>query len=181
MKSEHDDNGEKNVLEDQITKCELSLREAGRTVSSRDERIWAAGFFDGEGYVAALSEGVTCEIDQIEEDLINLVRFRNAVGVGKIVALKPRSNENARPACRWRISNQTDLQTVYNAIGEFLNPAKKNGRRVQTKNVPDTPGDGFARALAAPYRAILTRLHPKLPPDAIAYEPISNRQDLEEQ
>lgn len=182
MKSGHDNDAlSAKTLKDRIAECELILQGAKRVGESRDERIWAAGFFDGEGYVAALKEGITCEIDQIEEDLINLVRFRNAVGAGTIVATKPRSNENSRPVCRWRISSQANLQTVFDMIGEFLNPAKMNGRPVQKKDTASPPSDGFARALASPYRAILSRREPKLPPGASMFEPISDRKNFEEE
>ncbi|GAA0020719.1 hypothetical protein [Bradyrhizobium diazoefficiens] len=161
------------LLAEQIQDCERLLSEQGRVKGSRDERIWAAGFFDGEGYVSAFETGITCEIDQIQEDLINLVRFRDAVGVGKIMALKARSNENARPACRWRARSQAEAQTVFDAIGEFLNPAKKNGRRAPKEGVVNPPADGFARALAAPYKAILSRKQPALPAGAFFYEPVA--------
>ncbi|KRR09285.1 hypothetical protein CQ12_39955 [Bradyrhizobium jicamae] len=173
MKFDDQESERDKSLAELVQDCERLLSEQGRVRGSRDERIWAAGFFDGEGYVSAFETGMTCEIDQIQEDLINLVRFRDAVGVGKITALKARSNENARPACRWRIGSQADAQTVFDAIGEFLNPAKKNGRRVHKEGLLNPPADGFARVLAAPYKAILSRKEPSLPAGAFLHEPVA--------
>jgi hypothetical protein len=162
------------AFEELVKECDLILQKSGRDGESRDERIWAAGFFDGEGHVAATDNGFDCSIDQITEDLINLVRFRNAVGTGRLSPLKDRQKENHRPQSRWLVTNQGDLQKVFEAIGPFLNPAKVNGRAVQNKAVANPPRDGFARALALPIRTVLSR-DGSLPEGSLGYEPQSKR------
>lgn len=174
------DNGSPKNFEDHIAQCNRKLEEEGRVAGSRDERIWAAGFFDGEGHVSARpTSGFDCSIDQIEEDLINLVRFRNAVGVGSLTALKPRENSRQRLACRWAVSSKSDLEAVFAAIGPYLNPTKRDGRPVQQKSLGSPPNDGFARALAATVRVSIER-DANLPEGMMAYEPLSKRSVGEE-
>lgn len=169
------DSGSPADFENQIAQCNCKLEKEGRIAGSRDERIWAAGFFDGEGHVSARpTSGFDCSIDQIEEDLINLVRFRNAVGVGSLTALKPRENSRQRLACRWGVSSKSDLEATFAAIGPYLNPAKRDGRSVQQKSLASPPNDGFARALAATVRVSIER-DAELPHGMTAYEPLPKR------
>ena len=100
------------------------------------ERARAAGFFDGEGHVSAGTNGgeFNCEIDQVDQ--VHLERFQAAAGgVGTIKPRKWNQRGKEQPRSRWKITNQSDLTTVWNAIGLFLSPSKQAG---------------FASALAAP-------------------------------
>ncbi|ULL01235.1 LAGLIDADG family homing endonuclease [Bradyrhizobium sp. I71] len=91
------------------------------------ERAWAAGFFDGEGHASARSDGAfDCSIDQASKDFYNLERFCKAVGVGHVVDLPPRKNKKQQPACRWRITNRSELSTLFDAIGMLLTKSKRD-------------------------------------------------------
>lgn len=172
MSSTDNGNESKPSLGEKIRTCEHRLARMPPD-GNRDliERAWAAGFFDGEGHVSASKRSgeFDCSVEQIEDDLINLVRLQRAVGVGRITSLAPRKHGKGRPLCRWYVSNQHDLGVVFSRIGPFINEAKKNGRPKPPTNAIDPPMDGFARALTVPLKKYLNRDLP-LPPGTLSHE-----------
>jgi hypothetical protein len=117
----------------------------------------------------------------VEDELINLVRFRDAVGVGRIAKAQDRSvtdstRANHRPTRRWYVSNQTDLKIVWSQIGPFLNPNKRNGETVRRDGIASPPLDGFARALTIPIATAITKDKP-LPENVASYEPPRRKPD----
>lgn len=128
----------------------------GTEVHGLIERAWAAGFFDGEGHASAATAGgsFSCSIDQTRANSLVLERFRRAVGAGKVIERPDYGGGSRKPTSRWLVSNQDDLQKVYEAIGDFLS----NAKRTQ-----------FARALSVPIRSALQNDRP-LSKDALGIE-----------
>ncbi len=99
------------------------------------ELAWAAGFFDGEGTVAAEKDpatgrylGINTEIPQSSADGIPdvLSRFREIVGVGNILGpYEPRSLWSRLPQYRWRSGALEDVETVADLLDPWLGPVKR--------------------------------------------------------
>lgn len=137
----------------QLAQHRALIRQFGKDIMALVDRAWAAGLFDGEGHVSARSAPgqFDCSIEQVEDDVVNLERFRSIVGVGAISRARERGGKR-RPTCTWKVTNQHDLRKVWEAIGPFLNPAKRNGKVGGL--------DGFARALAVPAVTLLNNEKP---------------------
>ena len=117
------------------------------------ELAWAAGFFDGDGW-ASLSRQRGRRTGQpqarINQSSVTgvpevLVRFRDAVGVGRIGG--PRIEERRQPLYWWVASSRGDVTTTGQLIGPWLSAQKRNqfanatGLRIETE-----PVDSFAWA-----------------------------------
>jgi hypothetical protein len=96
------------------------------------ELAWAAGFFDGEGWVGGTrhtsSRSVRIYISQT--DRFALDRFRDAVDVGTVHG--PLINESNRkrgiggkPYWAFRAQRRADIKRVYERIGPWLGPLKR--------------------------------------------------------
>lgn len=96
--------------------------------SWREEVIWAAGFFDGEGHTSARKNnkasdimGLMVEIDNT--NLFVLERFQNAMlGVGKIYGPYQTSG---KPRYRYSTSSWKNGQAVICMLLTFLSPEKQ--------------------------------------------------------
>jgi hypothetical protein len=95
------------------------------------ELAWAAGFFDGDGW-AALSRPKVRRTGQpqarINQSSLGgvpevLVRFRDAVGVGRIGG--PKIEEGREPLYWWVASSRADVTKTGTAIGPWLSMAKR--------------------------------------------------------
>lgn len=92
----------------------------------RLERAWAAGFFDGEGWAAAvvqrgrrtaqpmaqINQGGPAGVPEV------LVRFRNAVGVGTISG--PEVEPGKEDLYRWTVSSRGDVTQTWRSIEPWL-------------------------------------------------------------
>ena len=95
------------------------------------EPAWAAGFFDGDGW-AALSRQRGRRTGQpqarINQSSVTgvpevLVRFRDAVGVGRIGG--PKIEEGRQPLYSWVASSRADVTTTGRLIGPWLSQQKR--------------------------------------------------------
>jgi hypothetical protein len=129
-------------------------RHFGSDAIAQIERGWAAGFFDGEGHASARLAGgeFDCSVDQV--DVINLERFQRIVGAGKITPITRTKNMRKEHLHRWKVTNQADLNKVWDSIGLLLTPAKQ----LQ-----------LTRAQSVPIRSALEN-EKSLPPGAISAE-----------
>jgi hypothetical protein len=96
---------------------------------------WAAGFFDGEGTVAADKDphtgryrAINMEIPQSSAEGIPdvLLRFCQIVGVGNILGpYEPRSPWSRLPQYRWRSGAREDVEMVATLLSPWLGPVKR--------------------------------------------------------
>ena len=92
------------------------------------ERAWAAGLFDGEGYIAASrhpnrGREIRASIAQAGRESTPLVlpRFRDAVGVGVIRGPRVLSSPWSRlPQWRWEVTSVRDVESVRIALWPWL-------------------------------------------------------------
>lgn len=89
------------------------------------ERAWAAGFFDADGSVSLSSTGFNCSLEQVSDEVAHLERFCAAVRAGKISNRKHRQRGKERPTSVWTVTNQVDLNRVFDRIGPFLSAMKR--------------------------------------------------------
>src|SRR3990167_4416631 len=95
---------------------------------NREELAWAAGFFDGEGCVAARSyykdrHYATLELGQVEKQ--PLERFQQAiVGLGRLYYAKAKQ---CRSGGYWRLTvcSYEDVQAIAAFLWAFLSEPKK--------------------------------------------------------
>lgn len=99
------------------------------------ERLWAGGFFDGEGHaghtipedILAKGPRARLAIKQAYGDggKANLVRFMQAVGnVGTITGPYKGSNPNHAPYHLWSVESEDGVDKVWTAIGPYLGQEK---------------------------------------------------------
>jgi len=96
------------------------------------ELAWAAGFFDGDGWAASVRERrrrTGQPMAQINQGSLTgvpevLVRFRDAVGVGRVAG--PKIEEGREPLYRWVASSRGDVTRVGSAIGPWLSDQKRD-------------------------------------------------------
>jgi hypothetical protein len=92
------------------------------------ECIWAAGFFDAEGYVGGKPRSVRIYISQTDPFVLH--RFRDAVTVGTVRG--PRVNQSnlrkgvgGKPYWEFRASSRADVVRVYKLLRDWLSPVKR--------------------------------------------------------
>ena len=94
----------------------------------RTELAWAAGFFDAEGWAAAVkSRGHMRPCAQINQADPNgmpevLTRFRPAVGVGRISG--PKRQDGKVDLYRWVASSRADVKRTFVAVAPWLGEVK---------------------------------------------------------
>lgn len=101
------------------------------TFGSREERAWAAGFFDGEGNVmASKSHNTMCPIVQMSqckdgEKILN--RFKAAIGGFGSVDLYREAGYLPRHSEMWRFSctRFDEIETIMGALWPWLCDVKK--------------------------------------------------------
>jgi hypothetical protein len=88
---------------------------------SETERAWAAGFFDGEGWIGARlsTYGRHVHIGLENCDLEALRRFRAVVGVGNIWPRRGRSASHS-PSWVWRAGAIRDVEGVVALLWPWL-------------------------------------------------------------
>ncbi len=90
----------------------------------RHELAWAAGFFDGEGWVNRSGRGVQSRINQAGPDCLPevLLRFHRIVGVGRLKG--PQIKEGKQDLYWWEATSRPDIARVADLIGPWLCPPK---------------------------------------------------------
>lgn len=103
-------------------------------MSTETERAWAAGFFDGEGWVGRslvkkitngnvyICERVDCGVSQNDPEVLE--RFLKAVGVGNIGGPYKRKKENQADFWMYRACNRKSIQQIFAEIGPYLSTIK---------------------------------------------------------
>jgi len=95
------------------------------------ELAWAAGFFDGDGWAALVrpkrrrTGQPIAQINQASDDGVPevLVRFRDAVGVGRVAG--PKIEEGRQPLYKWVGSSRGDVARTGELIGPWLSHEKR--------------------------------------------------------
>ena len=97
---------------------------------NRDEIIWAAGFFDGEGHTvyqvqikSTRIRGIRTQIGQALNNREVLERFQAAVGIGKICKISGKGLNNQYYA--YYTSSFETSQAVIAMLWKFLSSSKK--------------------------------------------------------
>ncbi|HEX4744691.1 MAG TPA: hypothetical protein VFW12_08485, partial [Candidatus Limnocylindria bacterium] len=95
----------------------------------RTELAWAAGFFDAEGWAAAVKSRRRrrpfAQINQADADGVPevLTRFRNAVGVGRVRG--PKREDGKVDLYHWVASSRSDVARTFEALSPWLGPVKR--------------------------------------------------------
>ena len=97
----------------------------------RTELAWAAGFFDAEGWAAAVRHTgrerrwPAARINQADPDGVPevLERFQAAVGVGRIGG--PARKPGRRDLYRWEATSRADTTVAHAALGPWLGEVKR--------------------------------------------------------
>jgi hypothetical protein len=117
------------------------------------ELAWAAGFFDGDGWAALARQKrrrtgqPQARINQSSRDGVAqvLVRFREAVGVGRVGG--PKVEEGREPLYWWVASSRGDVTRTGELIGPWLSTQKRDQFNAAAGLCFDaTPIDSFAWA-----------------------------------
>ncbi|OLC54315.1 MAG: hypothetical protein AUH85_12000 [Chloroflexi bacterium 13_1_40CM_4_68_4] len=104
---------------------------ADAEAKKRRNLAWAAGFFDGEGWANATgsrrrrAKQPQAKINQASADVVPevLVRFRDAVGVGRIGG--PELKENRQPLYRWVASSRGYIARTFDLLRPWLGVVKR--------------------------------------------------------
>lgn len=91
------------------------------------ELAWAAGFFDGEGWIGVVNSGknktvlIQAQINQVDPQVLQ--RFAEAVRLGQVKGPKQPRNPNAQ--LQWRITfSGSDAVLMISRIWDYLSPVK---------------------------------------------------------
>lgn len=101
---------------------------------SREELAWAAGFFDGEGYIAGHNcrgSGQRLQIPQVDRRALD--RFQRAMGFGKVVG--PWPNGKFSPRYHYRVGRFAEVQAAIALMWTWLGPVKKEQARNALREV----------------------------------------------
>ena len=99
---------------------------------SREEIIWAAGFFDGEGnvHVGTITENghqykiLRVQVGQTDKQVLN--RFQKALfGLGKIYGPYKSNHSNGSLHWQFRSAKFEHSQAIIAALYSFLSPVKQ--------------------------------------------------------
>jgi hypothetical protein len=109
------------------------------------ELAWAAGFFDGDGWAALVRDRrrtkgrAQARINQASVSGVPevLVRFSDAVGVGRIAG--PKVEEGRQPLYRWVASSRADVVRTGSLIGRWLSDQKRRQFTAAVALVFDEP------------------------------------------
>lgn len=98
-------------------------------------RSWAAGFYDGEGsFTNTATHSPVMRVGQSGDPLV-LVRFREAVGIGKVYGPYNNYNKNYKkahqPSWVWSVSGRNKTAEVLLRLWPYLStPKKEQARKV---------------------------------------------------
>src|SRR5487761_1561002 len=117
---------------------------------SETERAWAAGLFDGEGYIGFTKGkttgcGVKIVIAQAGSPEV-LHRFQAAVGVGKVT---DRRDARVNAARQWQFvtTSKPDAETVMAAIWPYLSSVKRAQAKATLSVAKSIKESGISRRL----------------------------------
>ncbi len=99
-------------------------------IINREELAWAAGFFDGEGYVGVVKAGKRHKrmaLHVHQTDPRPLLRFRNALGFGILAGPYDNKNgsPNRRPHYRYYVTSFMEVQAIVALLWTWLSEPKK--------------------------------------------------------
>lgn len=111
------------------------------------ELAWAAGFFDGEGYVGLAHEHSVDRLPRLQMSVAQvdrrpLDRFAKAVGYGKVRGPYTQKNPNSNPYYHWQIQSTTRSEATFALLEPFMAAPKV---------------EDFYRALEEFHRIVSTR------------------------
>lgn len=87
---------------------------------ARDELIWAAGFFDGEGTFHVLKGWRGSSVSVPQKDIRPLIRFQAALGgIGTI------TTDRRRKAYTFKLTNTSQNLSVMNLLWPWLSEPKR--------------------------------------------------------
>ena len=89
------------------------------------DAAWAAGFFEGEGYIGLPNErrsGMRLSLTSTDLDVLR--RFASVVGCG-VVATKPSQIRHYKPAWRWELSYTPDVVRTLKRLSPYFGDRRK--------------------------------------------------------
>ena len=92
---------------------------------------WAAGFFDGEGYVGVRSnggKGLGIQAMVVQKDLRPLKRFKRILRTGKIY-----KTHNGSGCSTWQVTSSGLVLDLYEKLAPYLAPVKQEQFRLAFK------------------------------------------------
>lgn len=125
---------------------------------NREELAWAAGFFDGEGYVGIkdLSKTYytppTLKLNNTDKDMID--RFHRAVGgVGKLRGPLKQQGIGTKPVYEWYTRKFEHVQAVIAMLYPFISQRRKS------RMMSSLCSAGLKRPKHRPFKEYCTRGH----------------------
>lgn len=94
---------------------------------------WAAGLFEGEGYIAQTQYRYVLELQMTDEDIVR--RFADVVGVGTVSG-PCQHKARTRPYWRWSVSNRKG--SVY-VLAMFFPYLGERRRGLALEKYPELP------------------------------------------
>lgn len=103
-------------------------------MATETERAWAAGFFDGEGWVGRslvtkttksgvyICERIESTVGQNDPEVLE--RFKKAVGIGTIGGPYKRKKTNHKDFWQFRVSNRKAVIQLFEALSPYLSTIK---------------------------------------------------------
>lgn len=125
-------------------------------MTERENAIWAAGLFEGEGWVSAVRRKLSPPSVQAGVKMTDfpvVERFAAVVGFG---TLSVRTLENPKHADQmvWRCWRREDVESLHNMIGPFLGDRRRQQFEDALRHVTPLGLDWHARReYAREYRA----------------------------
>ena len=97
--------------------------------TKREELAWAAGFFDGEGYIGvtlakrAITPRIVISIAQVDRSVLD--KFQSAVGVGKVYGPYTQRHPKSNPYYQLSIAGFPFVQHTVAQMWTWLSPVKQ--------------------------------------------------------
>lgn len=100
--------------------------------SSREEVIWAAGLFEGEGWISIQGKSPSMGIQMTDRDVLD--KFQRAIGAGNIYYRKPRiyayeKVHTRKPQWAWRLNGFQRVQAVLAYLWPWLGMRRRTRAR----------------------------------------------------
>ena len=92
---------------------------------NREELAWAAGFFDGEGWVGLSGRGKQLSIRVVQVDRRVLDRFAAALGLGRVTGPRTRRNPKWRPMYVYQVGGFPITQAIMAMLWRWMSPVKR--------------------------------------------------------
>jgi hypothetical protein len=99
---------------------------------TREELAWAAGLFEGEGYIGNYSQGgyLGRKARVTNTDLEVLQKFQLAIGFGQIYGPRKQTATERKPIWSWEVGRQEHIQALVAMLWFWLGSRRREQAKV---------------------------------------------------